>query len=411
MVRPVKRIGTRTTAAIGIGIGVGYAALHHLGRTSGSTRAERAEHLPGDDLVGEPQVVTDHAITIDAPPADVWPWLVQMGWHRAGWYTARWVDLLLFPANEASADRVHPEWQDLEVGDRVLDGDPATECWFVVSEIEPNRHLVLHSTSHLPPEFRDRVGATIDWSWSFVLRDLGDGRSRFHFRTRARVAPMWLAAAYRAALVPADHVMARQMLSGVAARAEGRQLDVSPAGRPRVCDTLAGVALMAVTPAIRPLHLRWGASSEEVHAPMPGDDLLDGAHFVATRAITIDAPPEAVWPWLMQVGIGRGGFYSYDVLDNPGRSSSDEVLGEWQHLGVGDTVAPMVEHTNEDQAFRIAEIDEPTTVVWTKADSSWAWVLRPVEGGVGRTRLITRLKVRYQAAPSSADRGSDDRDR
>lgn len=103
----------------------------------------------------------------------------------------------------------------------------------------------------------------------------------------------------------------------------------------------------------------------------------------------------------MQVGIGRGGFYSYDVLDNPGRSSSDEVLGEWQHLGVGDTVAPMVEHTNEDQAFRIAEIDEPTTVVWTKADSSWAWVLRPVEGGVGRTRLITRLKVRYQAAPST----------
>ena len=134
-------------------------------------------------------MVTDHAVTIGARPAEVWPWLVQMGWHRAGWYTARWVDLLLFPANEASADRIHPEWQDLTVGDRVLDGDPSTECWFVVNEIEPYRHLVLHSTSHLPPEFRDRFGAAIDWSWSFVLRDLGDGRSRFHFRTRAKVAP------------------------------------------------------------------------------------------------------------------------------------------------------------------------------------------------------------------------------
>ena len=149
-----------------------------------------------------------------------------MGWHRAGWYTARWVDLLLFPANEASADRVHPEWQDLEVGDRVLDGDPATECWFVVSEIEPNRHLVLHSTSHLPPEFRDRVGATIDWSWSFVLRDLG-GRPQplplpHPGEGGAEVAGRGVqggARPRRPRHGPAD-------ARGVAARAEGRQLDV-----------------------------------------------------------------------------------------------------------------------------------------------------------------------------------------
>ncbi len=201
---------------------VAGAALQHLGRTSGSTRSERLASLPGDGLVDRPLVITDHATTIEAPPSAVWPWLVQMGWGRGGWYTARWVDRLLFPANGAAADRIHPEWQGLAVGDRVLDGDPSTECSFVVADLEPEHHLVLHSRSHLPPALRDRVGAAIDWSWTFVLRDLGDGRTRFHFRTRARLSPWWLAAGYVGVLVPADHVMARQMLRGVAVRATAR---------------------------------------------------------------------------------------------------------------------------------------------------------------------------------------------
>lgn len=97
----------------------GYLWLQWLGRTSGSTRAERVADRAGDDVVVRPHFVTDHAITIDAPPESIWPWLVQMGWHRAGWYTSRWVDLLLFPANEASADRIHDEWRGLAVGDHV----------------------------------------------------------------------------------------------------------------------------------------------------------------------------------------------------------------------------------------------------------------------------------------------------
>jgi hypothetical protein len=78
---------------------VAEAGLIHLGQTYGSTPEERRMTLPGDDIVPNPQVVTNHAITIDADPEAVWPWLVQMGWHRAGWYTARWVDKLLFRAN------------------------------------------------------------------------------------------------------------------------------------------------------------------------------------------------------------------------------------------------------------------------------------------------------------------------
>jgi hypothetical protein len=198
---------------------IGYLWLQWLGRTSGSTRAERAAALPGDDVVTRPHFVTDHAITVDAPPRAIWPWLAQMGWHRGGWYTARWVDRLLFPANEAAVDHIHPEWQGLAVGDQVPDGAPETECFFVVHELEPDHYLVLHSTSHLPPGFRDRVGATIDFTWVFSLTDLG-GRTRFHFRSRARLGPRWLSVAYLIALVPADHIMGQQMLRGVKTRAE-----------------------------------------------------------------------------------------------------------------------------------------------------------------------------------------------
>ena len=86
-----------------------FLTAHHLGASSGTTRDERTRVLPGDDLVTDPQTVSTHAITVPAPPEAVWPWLVQMGWHRAGWYTARWVDVALFPENLPSADRVVPE--------------------------------------------------------------------------------------------------------------------------------------------------------------------------------------------------------------------------------------------------------------------------------------------------------------
>lgn len=197
-----------------------YAMAHHLGRTAGTTGHERRAALPGDDLVPDARFVTDHAVTIDAPPASVWPWLVQMGWGRGGFYTARWVDRLLFPDNGPSADRIHPEWQDLAVGDRIADGAPETECFFDVEAIDPERSLVLLSRSHLPPTFRDRFGATIRWSWAFSLTDLTDGRTRLHVRTRARLGPRWLAAAYWFWLIPADLVMSRQMLDGLARRAE-----------------------------------------------------------------------------------------------------------------------------------------------------------------------------------------------
>jgi hypothetical protein len=205
-------------AAVGLALAYGY--LQWLGRTYGATSAERRRSLPGDDLCEQPQAATTHAITIGAPPEQVWPWLVQMGWGRAQWYTARWVDRLLFPDNGPSADRIVSEWQQLQVGDRVLDGRPETNCTFVVRLVEPNRCLVLQSRDHLPPGWADRYGASIDWSWAFVLDRLPGNRTRFVLRSRVRLEPAWVRAFYLVVVVPADFVMARQMLRGVRARAE-----------------------------------------------------------------------------------------------------------------------------------------------------------------------------------------------
>jgi hypothetical protein len=198
---------------------VAEAGLIHLGRTYGSTREERHRQLPGDEIVVDPVAQTDHAVTISAPPSVVWPWLVQMGWGRGGWYTARWVDRLLFPANGPSADRIEPDLQEIEVGTFIPDGPSETMCGLTVVRLEPERALVLRSHSHLPLSWRDH--AQLDWTWAFVLTPLDRGRrTRFHFRSRWMTHPWWLTLGGRLAIVPADFVMSRDMLRGVRARAE-----------------------------------------------------------------------------------------------------------------------------------------------------------------------------------------------
>lgn len=214
------RVVPHAKSAVAAGAIAGYLSLQWLGRGYGATKEERHRHLPGDDLMRDPMAVTTHAITIDAPPALIWPWLVQMGWHRGGWYTAEWVDRLLFPANGPSADRILPEFQALAVGDRIPDGPPEARCSFAVAVLEPDHHLVLHSEDHLPPGWKERFGAWIDWTWAFVLEDIGSGQTRFIFRSRERTGPGWVAAGYQLAIIPADFVMSRQMLRGVKARAE-----------------------------------------------------------------------------------------------------------------------------------------------------------------------------------------------
>ncbi|MEE4275280.1 MAG: SRPBCC family protein [Thermoleophilia bacterium] len=160
-----------------------------------------------------------------------------------------------------------------------------------------------------------------------------------------------------------------------------------------VLDALGGLPLFLTAPLYRRRHLRWGATDAEVVAPMPGDERVPRASFNATRAITIAAPPEAVWPWIVQMGYKRAGFYTYALLDNAGYESADAVLPEYQSLQVGDWM-PMAEKVSETTAFRVAAFAENEWLLWSKPDSTWSWTLAPLPDG--GTRLVTRLKQRYQ---------------
>jgi hypothetical protein len=157
---------------------------------------------------------------------------------------------------------------------------------------------------------------------------------------------------------------------------------------------LVGVPLAAVfyLRVFRPWQLRWGASDAELARSLPGDDLLTSPTFNATRAITIDARPENVWPWLVQVGVKRGGWYSYDLLDNLGRESARSIVPMLQNIAVGD-VLPI--SPDGKQGMHVIELDAPRSMVWgTPGLTTWSWVFDPLPGG--GTRLITRVRAVYR---------------
>ncbi len=154
---------------------------------------------------------------------------------------------------------------------------------------------------------------------------------------------------------------------------------------------LVGVYLLA----IRPWHLRWGATDEEVGRPMAGDEINPNPSFSGTRAVTVRARPEHIWPWLVQMGYRRAGFYSYDRLDNDGIASADSVMPEYQDLKVGDSI-PM----SADSDAEVVEIDVGRSMLWVFRvegqweNATWAWGL--YEAGSGHTRLVSRLRITYK---------------
>lgn len=165
-----------------------------------------------------------------------------------------------------------------------------------------------------------------------------------------------------------------------------------------IVDFLGGVPLFLSAPVYRHWHMRWGASDDEVRAAMCGDELVPKASFIATRAITIAAPPEKVWPWIVQMGYKRGGFYTYDIADNAGYPSATRVLPEYQHVAIGDwafnmnSVFGIELPINEFDAFKVSAFEPSRRLLWEKPDSTWSWLLEAAPDD--RTRLILRIRAR-----------------
>lgn len=142
----------------------------------------------------------------------------------------------------------------------------------------------------------------------------------------------------------------------------------------------------------RPWQLRWGATPEELARIMPGDEVVLSPTFNATRAVTIDAAPEAIWPWIVQIGFGRAGWYSYDSLDNFGRHSAERLLPEFQHIEVGD---PIPLGPGGSTGIWVKRFEPNRSIVWWNKKnelSTWVWTLEPMSDE--STRLVTRVRTR-----------------
>jgi hypothetical protein len=163
-----------------------------------------------------------------------------------------------------------------------------------------------------------------------------------------------------------------------------------------------GLAAGAYGTLVRPRLLRWGAIDEEVDGSFPGADLIEGAKRGATMAVTIDAPPSRVWPWLVQMGRDRAGWYSWDRLDNGGTASSQSIHPEWQDVSVGDRLASTA---NGSTWFQVAALEHqrflglrapldmrgrPFDTAGPRprfySDSLWGFLLEGLPGD--RTRLV-----------------------
>ena len=181
-----------------------------------------------------------------------------------------------------------------------------------------------------------------------------------------------------------------------------------------VTDVLVGgtqvLAATLTAPVGRKRYNRWGATAAEVAQAMPGDDLVTHPVLGYTRAITIDAPTDRVWPWLVQMGQGRGGLYSFDGLENLvgcDIHSADRILPAAQQLAVGDLIRL---GPSGYPCFRVDRVEPGAALVLVGADprpphapadpdsptgiATWQWQLRPTPDGRG-TRLVTRQRLSY----------------
>jgi hypothetical protein len=152
------------------------------------------------------------------------------------------------------------------------------------------------------------------------------------------------------------------------------------------------IAILAYFLILRPRLLTWGATKAEIKQPLAGDDIVQKPHFVATRAVTIEAPAAEVWQWIVQIGSARAGWYSLDRIDNAGVPSTHRILPEFQKIEL-DYFIPFT--PDQKNGMWVKEYRQPEYILWwdRKGNGTWGWYLEQFKNG--RTRLITRLRTRY----------------
>jgi hypothetical protein len=143
---------------------------------------------------------------------------------------------------------------------------------------------------------------------------------------------------------------------------------------------------------LRKWQLRWGATDEELSRPMPGDDIVKAPSFDATRAVTVNAPPQNIFPWIVQMGVTRAGWYSYDLLDNLARPSSTTIIPEYQNMQIGDLI-PM--SPDGKYGVYVKDYKPGEWILWWDRNgaTSWVWAFYPVTEN--QNRLVTRVRVKY----------------
>jgi len=170
---------------------------------------------------------------------------------------------------------------------------------------------------------------------------------------------------------------------------------------PTVIEEVVGATGIALTvlasPLLRPWYSRWGATKTELAQTLPGDDVVQNPNMQDTRAITIEAPAKTVWPWLVQMGQGRGGLYSYERLENLvgcDMHNADQIMPEHQQLAVGDKMR--LSQGEEGPAFVVTAIIPHRAIIFNIDDppTSWSFVLHPLDDN--RTRLLIRYRQDFE---------------
>lgn len=225
---------TARTIGVVVGLVSGYAvALRPRLLRWGATKKELTRSYPGGDLVPGGRRGATMAVTIEAPPSRVWPWLVQMGCDGAGWYSWDRLDNGGVP----SAESVHPDWQQIVVGDR-LASTPSGGAWFEVAALEPERFLALRASFDLRGRPFDPTGPRprfyTDSVWCFLLEELPGERTRLVVSGYASARPRLLQAIVSFLFwEPAHWIMETRQFSNLKRRTERSTIgDVSGVALP-----------------------------------------------------------------------------------------------------------------------------------------------------------------------------------